>query len=238
MRGKSRRGIAQRVALFAVFAVLAGNYQPSTSRSPQKSWAADGSAGKITAKCSLFLRCFSQFFTVRGGRGRGSHHHRKPSKRVDRGSRMAIVISEEYLFVNLINPFWHADIALSDAATSEPATDPLVEEGLKINYPRRRIGQRLCTPIAARSMPPNRTVGIDYGGKILDFCNGLSRKRRGDLTQNSVLFLPDIVIAHMISRVLNPGGLWPLYPHQPSLHRPSPHPHPRLPLHARDLAIG
>jgi hypothetical protein len=61
MRGKSRRGIAQRVALFAVFAVLAGNYQPSTSRSPQKSWVADGSADKITAKCSLFLRCFPLF---------------------------------------------------------------------------------------------------------------------------------------------------------------------------------
>jgi hypothetical protein len=40
--------------LFAVFAVLAGNYQPSKSRYRRKSWAGEGSANQRTAKRALF----------------------------------------------------------------------------------------------------------------------------------------------------------------------------------------
>jgi len=51
-----------RVTVLAVFAVLPTNYQRSTSRSPRKSWAADGSAIWKTARlrrCSAAaFRCF------------------------------------------------------------------------------------------------------------------------------------------------------------------------------------
>jgi hypothetical protein len=50
-----------RVTVFAVFAVLPTNYQRSTSRSPRKSWAAEGSAMEKQRDCPLFCRCFPLF---------------------------------------------------------------------------------------------------------------------------------------------------------------------------------
>jgi hypothetical protein len=46
----------------AVFAVLAANYQPASSRFRQKCWGADGSVNERTANRSLFFRCSSLFF--------------------------------------------------------------------------------------------------------------------------------------------------------------------------------
>jgi hypothetical protein len=46
-------------APLAAFAVFAGNYQPSTSPSPRKSWAADGLANERTAAASAVLSLFS-----------------------------------------------------------------------------------------------------------------------------------------------------------------------------------
>src|SRR3984893_15991924 len=45
--------------LLAVFAVFAADYQRSTSRSPQKSWAADGLANSRTAAAPAVLSLFS-----------------------------------------------------------------------------------------------------------------------------------------------------------------------------------
>jgi hypothetical protein len=56
----------------AVFAVLAGNYQPAVSRFRRKSWAADRSTAEITAKVfaviSLFLAVFERKTLWRGAR--------------------------------------------------------------------------------------------------------------------------------------------------------------------------
>src|SRR3954464_14465021 len=48
-----------QTTLLAVLAVFAASYQPAHDRSPQKPWAADGSANKRTVKRWLFRRCFS-----------------------------------------------------------------------------------------------------------------------------------------------------------------------------------
>jgi hypothetical protein len=48
-----------RVTVLAVFAVLPTNYQRSTSRSPRKSWAADGSAMRKTARLPAVLPLLS-----------------------------------------------------------------------------------------------------------------------------------------------------------------------------------
>jgi hypothetical protein len=44
-------------SVFAVFAVSAGNYQPSTSPSPQKSWSSCDAAEQRTADNSGRIRC-------------------------------------------------------------------------------------------------------------------------------------------------------------------------------------
>jgi hypothetical protein len=44
-------------SVFAVFAVFAGNYQPSTSPSPQKSWSSCDAAEERTADNSGRIRC-------------------------------------------------------------------------------------------------------------------------------------------------------------------------------------
>src|SRR5712691_7711150 len=51
--------VTRRKAPLAVFAVFAANYQPSTSRSRRKSWAADGLANARTAAASAVLSLFS-----------------------------------------------------------------------------------------------------------------------------------------------------------------------------------
>src|SRR5216683_1954728 len=60
--GRSTGRVTRRQAPLAVFAVFAANYQPSTSPSRRKSWAADGLASARTAAASavmwLFSRCF------------------------------------------------------------------------------------------------------------------------------------------------------------------------------------
>jgi hypothetical protein len=48
-----------RVTVLAVFAVLPTNYQRSTSRSPRKSWAAEGSAMGKTARLPAVLPLLS-----------------------------------------------------------------------------------------------------------------------------------------------------------------------------------
>jgi hypothetical protein len=46
-------------APFAVFAVIAANYQPSISRPPRKSWADNGTATRRTAAASAVLSLLS-----------------------------------------------------------------------------------------------------------------------------------------------------------------------------------
>jgi hypothetical protein len=49
-------------APFAVFAVIAANYQPSISHSPRKSWADNATANKITAAEPAVRSLFSAVF--------------------------------------------------------------------------------------------------------------------------------------------------------------------------------
>jgi hypothetical protein len=53
----------RHMALLAVFAVFAGNYQRMRSRNPQKSWVSDGSANARTARRPLFRRCSPLFLS-------------------------------------------------------------------------------------------------------------------------------------------------------------------------------
>jgi hypothetical protein len=62
---------ALRFSLF--FAVLAGNYQRTTSRFPHKFSAADGSGSEKTAKSSLFFRCYPLFLCETSKRREGQH---------------------------------------------------------------------------------------------------------------------------------------------------------------------
>jgi hypothetical protein len=63
-----------QTTLLAVLAVFAASYQPAHDRSPQKPWAADGSANKRTAKRWLFRRCFSLFLSKGGTQPREDPH--------------------------------------------------------------------------------------------------------------------------------------------------------------------
>jgi hypothetical protein len=49
-------------APFAVFAVIAANYQPSISHSPRKSWADNATANKTTAAEPAVRSLFSAVF--------------------------------------------------------------------------------------------------------------------------------------------------------------------------------
>jgi len=59
-------GLCHDPAPFAVFAVVAANYQPSISYSPRKSWADNGTANKRTAAASAVLSLFSAVFENQG----------------------------------------------------------------------------------------------------------------------------------------------------------------------------
>jgi hypothetical protein len=69
-------------------------------------------------------------------------------------------------------------------------------------------GSGFTRRLRAIPWPANRTMGIGYSGKMLDFRNGVKSEAA---RQPHAEFLPDMVIAYMISRVLNPGGLRPVY---------------------------
>jgi len=59
--------VTPRQALFLFllfFAVFAANYQPSTSRFPQKSWTADNLANERTAGDAAVLLLFSLFLSL------------------------------------------------------------------------------------------------------------------------------------------------------------------------------
>src|SRR6266851_2772040 len=56
--GRSTGRVTRRQAPLAVFAVFAANYQPSTSPSRRKSWAADGLASARTAATPAVLSLF------------------------------------------------------------------------------------------------------------------------------------------------------------------------------------
>jgi len=53
-------------APFAVFAVVAANYQRSMQRSPRESWAADARRTTEQRHARYYVRCFSLFFAVFG----------------------------------------------------------------------------------------------------------------------------------------------------------------------------
>jgi hypothetical protein len=55
------------------FAVLPSNYQRARSRVPQKSSVAPAQVGEITAKPSLFCRCFPLFSSAKTARVAKSH---------------------------------------------------------------------------------------------------------------------------------------------------------------------
>jgi hypothetical protein len=63
------------LAVFAVFAVFPPIYQPTTSRSPQKPWAACGAAINKTARLAAVRRCYPLFW--RQGRNCSRRHRHR-----------------------------------------------------------------------------------------------------------------------------------------------------------------
>jgi hypothetical protein len=79
------------LAFLAVFAVFTGNLQRTTPRFPQKSWAAEGLATKITAgRAPLFLE----------RKSRKGHERRKWWAGVGDEICMPAMILQQYFIVN------------------------------------------------------------------------------------------------------------------------------------------